>query len=54
MTSLAFKTSGRISEILVQEGDIVKAGQILATLSNDEAKTSISGLAEVVGYMGDG
>lgn len=54
MTPLAFKASGRIGEILVREGDTVKAGQILATLSNDEAKTSLSGLSEVVGFMGEG
>ena len=54
MTPLAFKTSGRIGEIFVREGDAVKAGQVLATLSNDEAKTSLSGLSEVVGFMGEG
>jgi len=30
--ALAFKTSGRVSEILVKEGDLVERGQVLATL----------------------
>lgn len=33
--SLAFEQSGRIEKLLVQEGDKVKAGQVLATLNTD-------------------
>jgi HlyD family secretion protein len=33
---LAFKLSGRVSEILVREGDTVKAGQVVARLSGDQ------------------
>ncbi|WP_134682919.1 HlyD family secretion protein [Brevibacillus migulae] len=33
---LAFKTGGSIAEILVKEGDTVKAGQLIATLNNEE------------------
>ncbi len=31
--SLAFEQSGRIQKLLVQEGDKVQAGQVLATLN---------------------
>ena len=30
--ALAFKTSGRVYQIMVQEGDLVEQGQVLATL----------------------
>ncbi|MCC6590084.1 MAG: HlyD family efflux transporter periplasmic adaptor subunit [Bryobacterales bacterium] len=33
---LAFKLSGRIGEILVREGDTVKAGQVIARLTGDQ------------------
>ncbi len=33
--SLAFEQSGRIEKLLVQEGDKVKAGQVLATLNTN-------------------
>jgi HlyD family secretion protein len=33
---LAFVTNGQVQEVLVQEGDVVKAGDILARLSNRE------------------
>lgn len=33
---LAFKLNGRIGEILVREGDTVKAGQVIARLSGDQ------------------
>jgi len=36
--SLAFEDSGRIAEILAQEGDSVKAGQVLATLDTVSLK----------------
>ena len=35
--ALAFDTSGQISEVLVEEGDVVKAGDVLARLGNREA-----------------
>ncbi len=33
--SLAFEQSGRIQKLLVQEGDKVQAGQVLATLNTN-------------------
>jgi HlyD family secretion protein len=36
--SVAAKTSGRIREITVREGDQVKAGQVLAVLDDDQAQ----------------
>lgn len=36
--SLAFEQSGRIEKLLVQEGDKVKAGQVLATLNTNALK----------------
>src|SRR5919198_601588 len=36
--SVAAKTAGRIREITVREGDQVKAGQVLATLDDDQLK----------------
>lgn len=35
--ALAFDTSGQISEVLVEEGDVVRAGDVLARLGNREA-----------------
>lgn len=41
-TTLAFKTSGRIVEIPVHEGDAVKAGAILARLDDTTVKAQIA------------
>ena len=37
-SAVASKTSGRISEITVREGDTVKAGQIIARLDDDQIR----------------
>ena len=37
-SSIAAKTTGRIREILVREGDKVKAGQVIATLDDEQLK----------------
>ena len=39
---VAAKTSGRIREITVREGDQVKAGQIIAVLDDDQIKARVS------------
>lgn len=39
--SLAFRESDRIKNVFVEEGDTVKAGQLLATLDDQELKLSI-------------
>ncbi|MGA9770986.1 MAG: HlyD family efflux transporter periplasmic adaptor subunit [Blastocatellia bacterium] len=36
--AVAAKTAGRIREITVREGDLVKAGQVIATLDDDQIK----------------
>lgn len=41
-TTLAFKTGGRVVEIPVQEGDVVKAGTVLARLDDTLLKTQIA------------
>src|SRR5512143_3378623 len=38
-TELALNANGLVSEVLVKEGDSVKAGQVLARLENSQAKT---------------
>lgn len=40
--SLAFRQSDRVSEILVEEGDSVKIGQLLAKLESQELKLQIA------------
>src|SRR3712207_7185805 len=37
---IASKTSGRIREITVREGDEVKAGQVIATLDDEDRKST--------------
>jgi multidrug efflux pump subunit AcrA (membrane-fusion protein) len=37
---LAFDTAGEVAEVLVKEGDVVKAGEVLARLGNREALES--------------
>ena len=39
-SAIAAKTSGRIKEITVREGDQVTAGQIIATLDDDQLRTA--------------
>jgi len=38
---VAAKTSGRVREITVREGDLVKAGQIIAVLDDDQIKARV-------------
>ena len=40
--AVAAKTSGRIREILVREGDVVKAGATLAVLDEDQAQDRVA------------
>lgn len=40
--TLSFNTSGTAAEILVKEGDVVKAGDVIARLSNDGLKTALA------------
>lgn len=42
MTSVSPKVAGRIKELLVAEGDNVKAGQIIAKLENQEYKNQVA------------
>lgn len=42
--SLAFKTAGQIERILVQEGDYVKKGQLLAILDDADYKLGVAAL----------
>ena len=39
--AVAFRESDRIAELLVQEGDSVKKGELLARLDNEELKLNI-------------
>src|SRR5262245_55192263 len=39
--AVAAKTSGRIREITVREGDQVKAGQVIATLDDEQVKARV-------------
>ena len=41
-TSLSFKTAGRVAEVLVAEGDLVQAGQILARLETQELELQVA------------
>src|SRR4051794_11110154 len=41
-TELAFNDSGRIAEVLVQEGDTVKIGQVLARLETSRLTPQIA------------
>lgn len=40
--SLASKTQGRLAKVLVDEGDVVTAGQLLAVVEHDEADAAIA------------
>lgn len=44
--NLSFKTSGRVAEILVQEGDIVEAGDLIARLGDREVLDANLAIAE--------
>lgn len=46
---VAAKTSGRIREITVREGDQVKTGQIIAVLDDDQIKARVSQAQSAVG-----
>lgn len=48
---LSFKTSGRIASVLVKPGDMVRKGQILATLGNEEGSIASAGLDSVLGDL---
>lgn len=48
---LAFKVLGRIASIAIEPGQSVKKGQILATLGNEEANTSVVGLDSVLASL---
>jgi len=40
--TLSFNASGAVAEVLVKEGEVVKAGDVIARLSNDGLKTSLA------------
>jgi len=40
--TLSFNTSGAVAELLVKEGAVIKAGDVIARLSNDGLKTSLA------------
>ena len=41
-SDLAFRTGGRVIEVLVSEGDVVKQGQPLVRLQDDELKIAVA------------
>ena len=41
-SKVSFKLAGRIEELLVEEGDVVKKGQVLGVLQNDEIQAKVS------------
>jgi multidrug resistance efflux pump len=45
--NLSFTNGGRLAEVLVKEGDLVKAGQVVARLSNGEQADSAVAAAEL-------
>lgn len=47
-SDLAFKTAGRIKTVNVDVGTRVKAGDVLATLGNEEANITINGLNNAI------
>lgn len=47
--SASFKMGGRISELLVKEGDVVKKGQVLAKLQSDEIQAKVNQAKAAVG-----
>ena len=40
-SNVSFKLDGRIEELLVNEGDLVKKGEVLGYLQNDELKAKV-------------
>ena len=49
-SDLAFSMQGVVKEVFVQIGDRIKKGQILATLNNDELKSSVEASKIVLKY----
>ncbi len=45
---LSFTTSGKVTHVYVKEGDVVKAGKVLATLNQDSARASLTSAAGAV------
>ncbi len=45
---LSFKVPGRVEEVLVKEGDFVRAGQLLARLDNVEARAAVTAAENAV------
>jgi multidrug resistance efflux pump len=41
IVAISGKVNGRIDKVLVQEGDVVKAGQVIATLENQEFQSQV-------------
>lgn len=52
-SKVSFKLDGRIEELLVDEGDVVKKGQVIGVLQNDELKAKVS-QAEAAVSVADG
>ncbi|WP_243735089.1 HlyD family secretion protein [Paenibacillus turpanensis] len=48
----SFKIGGRISELLVKEGDVVKKGQVIARLQNDELLAKVEQAKAAVALAG--
>ncbi len=42
-SDLAFRTGGRVAEVLISEGDMVKRGQPLIRLQDDELRIAVGG-----------
>ncbi|MBI5564608.1 MAG: HlyD family efflux transporter periplasmic adaptor subunit [Chloroflexi bacterium] len=40
--TLSFNTTGEVAEVLVKEGDVIKSGDVIARLSNESLKTSLT------------
>jgi multidrug resistance efflux pump len=53
-TPLAFKAAGRIASITADIGTRVRAGEVLATLGNEEASASVYGLGVALGALDNG
>ena len=51
---LALNSNGLVSEVLHKEGDVVKAGDVIARLENSEAKTLVSAQADALQAMTSG
>ncbi|MDP2090640.1 MAG: HlyD family efflux transporter periplasmic adaptor subunit [Candidatus Gracilibacteria bacterium] len=51
VSDLSFKVPGRIKEIYVNKGDKIKAGQVLAILSNEEGSIHYAGAQAILGEL---